>query len=213
VKKLITLFIVLAVILTLFALSSIKVRTVCKSQFGNCPTEIEGEINSRSGEKLYVVKTELAKVLRNNSQVSDFSFQFKLPNRLEVNLLILKPEFAILNKNTGKTYLVDRSGKVIGESASSLLPTIIQLDDTVNIFSLNIVKGIYDMYGVSKGEIVDSSLVIELPGAVKVIFPVRGEDYQVLLGSLRLIYTKITATESVGKYSEIDLRFKNPVLR
>lgn len=69
------------------------------------------------------------------------------------------------------------------------------------------------MYGVQKGEITDSGLVIELPGSIRVIFPLDAPDPRVLLGSLRLVYSKITSGDMVGKYSEIDLRFKNPVLR
>ncbi len=191
----------------------VRARVECVGQFGDCPEEIESGIRNLESGSLYKTKKSISKILKNNPRVSDFSFQFKLPNILSVNLLVLKPEFAIFDKNSGKTYLIDGSGKNIGESDSSPLPTIIQTGDSINLFSLNLIKGVYDMYGLSRGEILDSSLVIELPGPVRVIFPVRGENPQVLLGSLRLIYAKITAGDALERYSEIDLRFKNPVLR
>jgi hypothetical protein len=63
------------------------------------------------------------------------------------------------------------------------------------------------MYQISKGEIDGNSLVVELPTAVRVIFPLDGtKDKDVLLGSLRLIYSEVTD-------KEIDLRFKNALLR
>jgi hypothetical protein len=211
VKKLIIPFLFLVLVLSFLMPVLIKVRPECRSQFGSCPKAVESEIRNLGSGSLYKTKKSISKILKNNPQVSNFSFQFKLPNILSVNLLVLKPEFAVFDKNSDKTYLVDASGKIIGESDTSPLPTVVQEGDGVNIFCLNLVKGVYEMYGVSRGEIREESLVIELPGPVRVIFPVRGENSQVLLGSLRLIYAKIT-TEP-GRYSEIDLRFKNPVLR
>jgi len=213
VKKIILPSILIAAFLAFLTPFFIKVRLECRSQFGVCPSEINSKIQTLNSKSLFSVKREITKILGNDPQVSDFSYQFKLVNTLIVNLLVTKPEFAILDKNSGKSYLVDKAGKVISEVADSPLPVLVQVGQDVNIFALNLVRGIYQMYGVSRGEVTDSSLVIELPGPVKVIFPVKGDDYQVLLGSLRLIYAKITAAESPGKYTEIDLRFKNPVLR
>ena len=61
------------------------------------------------------------------------------------------------------------------------------------------------MYQVNKGEMINSGLVVELPTRVRVILPLEG-SVEILLGSLRLIYSQVTD-------KEIDLRFKNPILR
>jgi hypothetical protein len=68
------------------------------------------------------------------------------------------------------------------------------------------------MYQVRDFTVQDDSLLVELPGQIRVIFPLDG-DSQILLGSLRLIYSKIQNEGNPEKYSQIDLRFKNPVLR
>ena len=68
-----------------------------------------------------------------------------------------------------------------------------------------------DMYQVNVGNIENDSLLVDITPKVRVIFPLEG-DYKVLLGGLRLIYTKIT-TDYSGIYSQIDMRYKNPVLR
>ena len=212
-KKLISLSIAVLVLLAASLPLFIKVRLICKSQFGDCPGEVSSKVQSQNGKSLFEVRRQIKKILKSSSQVSDFSTQFKLPATLLVDILIVKPEFAIFDKDSGKTLLVDKSGSILGMDDSSPLPTVVQSGDIPNILALNLIKGVYEMYGVSRGEITNLGLVIELPGPVKVIFPVEGADSQVLLGSLRLVYTKITTGEMSGKYSEIDLRFKNPVLR
>jgi hypothetical protein len=55
-------------------------------------------------------------------------------------------------------------------------------------------------------------LLVELPGQIRVIFPLEG-DSDILLGGLRLIYSKIKEDGNLAGYSQIDMRYKNPVLR
>jgi len=45
----------------------------------------------------------------------------------------------------------------------------------------------------------------------RVIFPLEG-DTQVLLGSLRLIYSKIQTSGNPEGFRQVDLRFVSPVL-
>ena len=53
----------------------------------------------------------------------------------------------------------------------------------------------------------EATLTVELPTAVRVIFPLEeSRDKDVLLGTLRLIYSQVTDRQ-------IDLRFKNALLR
>jgi hypothetical protein len=53
-------------------------------------------------------------------------------------------------------------------------------------------------------------LVVDMGTGFRVIFPLEGDE-QVLLGSLRLIYSKIQ-TSNLNNYKQVDLRFANPVL-
>ena len=193
-------FIVIFVVLVLFFLSPffIKVKTECRTQYGECPFELE------SGN-LYQTKRKITKNLKNNYLVTDFSMQFKLPNILLVNVLVKKPIFAIQDVSN-KIFLIDKDGKILSTVDSTSLPMVVQESSIPNLFTLNLMQGISQMYQINIGRIENDSLVVELPTSIKVIFPLSG-DSQVLLGSLRLVYPKI------GTYREIDLRFKNPVLR
>jgi hypothetical protein len=199
----------------------IKVKVECKNQFGYCSDEFNSELSKQNGKSLFQARAGASKFLKGNIQVSDFSMQFKVPNVLSIGLLIKKPEFAIHDKASGKYGLVSNEGKIISVVESSSLPTVsvsakeIKIGDTVSkqeIFALELMRGIWQMYQVGMGEIQAESLVVELPGSIRVILPLDG-DLQVLLGEIRLVYGKIEDPNSEDKYSEIDLRFKNPVLR
>jgi hypothetical protein len=198
----------------------LKIKTECQSQYGQCPKEIKNQTSFYDGKSLYLAKKGIKKDLSANYLVSDFSTQFKLPNILLVSILIKKPIFALKNATSNSVVTVGSDGKVLSISDTSVLPTIITQETLVstgeyvgdsNLFALNLIQGISQMYQVNTAKIENDSLVVELPGSLEVIFPLEG-DYQVLLGSLRLIYSKVQ-TEQPGKYRELDLRFKNPVLR
>jgi hypothetical protein len=185
----------------------INVKTECRTQYGSCPFELE------SG-KLYQTKQKIAKSLKNNFLVIDYSTQFKFPNILLVNVLIKKP-FFVLKNDANQSVAVGADGIVLSTVNNSILPTVIVLGnlkkvgeivDTNHLFALKLIQGVYEMYQINTGKIIDNSLVVELPEGIEVIFPIDG-DIQVLLGSLRLVYSKKDG------FHEIDLRFKNPVLR
>ncbi|HTK03622.1 MAG TPA: hypothetical protein VL401_02525 [Alphaproteobacteria bacterium] len=202
--------IVICIIVALFVLSPfvVKVKIECRTQYGNCPFKLE------SGDNLYQTKKKTAKYLKNNFLVTDFSMHFKLPDILRVDVLIKKPSFMLKN-DTNQVVTIDQNGRVLGTSSDTALPSVSVLGnlkkvgeivDQKHLFALNLMQGVNQMYQIDNGKIEDDSLVVELPPSIKVIFPLSG-DSQILLGSLRLVYSK------VGEYHEIDLRFKNPVLR
>ena len=95
------------------------------------------------------------------------------------------------------------------------MKTDLQVGSSVSaqeLFALELIQGIWQMYQVGLGELKDDGLVVELPGRITVIFPKEG-DKDILLGEVRLVYGKVENIDTLGKYSQIDLRFKNPVLR
>lgn len=199
----------------------LKVEVECQSQFGDCPNEIQVALNRLDGMSLFRARRGCSKYLAKNYLVSDFSMHFKVPNLLDINLLIKKPVFAIFDRSTGKNGLVDTDGRIISVSPDSALPTVavtgtnLQIGSNVSareLFALELIQGIWQMYQVSFGELGDNGLVVELPGGITVTLPQEG-DKEILLGKVRLVYEKIENMDTFGKYSQIDLRFKNPVLR
>ena len=223
-KKLFLVILLLVCLLLLVFLPSrlTKIsKIICQSQYGDCPDNVGIRLETLVSKNLVESKKLAASILKDNFLVSDFSTQFNLPSTLKVNLVIRKAVFALHQEGTNNFSLIDKEGYVVAISDSSNLPQITSSEKPKNVgekttdkdlAALKIIEGVYSMYQVQKGTIIEDSLTVELPSQIKVIFPLVGYDRDVLLGELRLIYSKIETEES-GKYKEIDLRFKNPVLR
>lgn len=199
----------------------VKVKVDCKSQYGDCPQQISDQINLFNGKSLFAARKGISKILKFEFLVSDFSLQYKIPNILHAELLVKKPIAAFGDSTTGSVILVDKDGIALSIASDSALPVVTvtgnlpkigQYIGDSNFFALNLATGIYQMYQIGDSQVQDNSLLVELPGQIRVIFPLEG-DTQILLGSLRLIYSKIQSDGNMSKYSQIDLRFKNPVLR
>lgn len=213
------LILVLAVFLPRFF---INVRIDCRSQFGKCPPEVADKMTSLNDKKMYFAKKGLEKSLKADFLVSAYSIHFKLPNILRVDVVVKKPIFALKNINSNKFVQVDVQGMVISESDTTTLPYVItenttpkageKVDDK-DFFALLLMDGVYKMFQVKLGVISKDALLVDIPGEVRVIFPLVDADREILLGSLKLIYTSIRSNENSTLYSEIDLRYRNPVLR
>ncbi len=199
----------------------IKVKIECKSQFGVCPAGINAGLQKIIGRSIFAAKRDVSKLLKSDYSVSDFSTQYKLPNTLALSILVKKPDFAIYSKATSQLVVVDEEGTVLAVADSSTLPKIIieseapKTGQKVGIKILNaleLIRGVWNMYQVGSGDANEEALTVALPGNIDAILPLEG-DAQVTLGALRVVYTRITTGDLIGKYSQIDLRFKNPVLR
>jgi hypothetical protein len=199
----------------------IKISVECRSQYGACPQQVIDKINRFNGKSLFTARNGITKVLKNDYQVSDFSLQFKLPATLHTELIVKKAAMAMGNTAGGPLILIDKDGTVISTASESALPVLSVTGDLTkigenvgssNLFALNLAQGVFQMYQIRNFSTQDGSLLVELPGQIRVIFPLDG-DTAILLGSLRLIYSKIQADGNPLGYSQIDLRFKNPVLR
>lgn len=215
-------YVLAGIILLVLILSPlfIKVEVTCKSQYGECPSDITSRLTPLNSKSLFQVRRESSAILKKEFTVYAFSSQFKLPNRLEIDLLIKKPSFAIKDLTSGKYGMIDDRGVVLSVGDSTLLPTIFanqeikvgeKVPDNI-LFALQLIQGINEMYQIKTGQIEDASLHVELPGQITVLFPLEG-DVKLLLGEIRIVYAKVLSPEIAGKYKEIDLRFKNPVLR
>lgn len=197
-----------------------KVKTECLTQYGKCPDDIYKSIESNN-LSLSKTKNKLKSYFKNNHLVSNYSTQLKLPNILVINVILEKPSFVLMQKNSEKEFLINNTGVILGVTKDSSLPRVIddvEIHDNdqkvgeSDLFGLKLIEGVYQMYQIGTGEVANNTLVVELPNQIRVLFPLNG-DRDLLLGSLRLVYTKITSDNSTQNYKEIDLRFKNPVIR
>ena len=194
----------------------IKITKIeCLTQYGLCSDDLTKNVNSVLGRPLIIAKRELKKILKNYALAQKYSIRFKLPSILRTDIILAKPKFAIGKGDGSKSVLVDKGGFVLEEVSETNLPRILISGELPGVgekvkedkfFALNLVYGIYYLYQVKVGEIDVDRLIVNFPNGVKVIFPLEG-DRDTLLGSLKLVFAK---AENV---KEIDLRYKNPIIR
>ena len=194
----------------------IKVRVVeCYNQYGLCSNEFLTKVNPVLGESFDTAKKKISEEFKNTKLIENYSFRFKLPSTLRIDLILKKSKYALYQKNTNEIVVLDNKGVVLEKVQTINLPHVITVDNLPNIgevvenkktFALELLYGIYYLYQVKSGEIVNDSLEVRIPDAGKIIFPLSGER-DILLGSMKLILTR------TGKFKEIDLRYKNPVVR
>ena len=210
----IILFLITAICLFIF-LSQYKINVIeCQTQLGPCPITIKpGKYNQ--------IKKDLENAIIDHPSIQSYTSQIKLPNKLQIYLIVKKPVYSINKANTQNFIFVDNSGYVVGIGDQSDLINLIiedklentgQTIDSKKMFALNILSGLNSMYQIKSGEIKNNSLVVELDGGINVIFPLDGNT-DTLLGSLRLIYEKIGNGYNGKFFNQIDLRFKNPYLK
>jgi len=192
---------------------------VCESQFGPCSQILESRLSMLEGKPIGDTRREISEILTSEVLIKDYSIQILFPNRLRVNLLERKPKFVLKVKSSDSLALVDEEGYIVGIEPQSNLPQV-QIDSPPgnvgekvsdeNLFGLQIVGDLFSFYQVRQGVIDQGNLQVELKDKIRVIFPLEG-DRSVLISSLELVLKKY---EDVGVLPrEIDLRYKNPVIR
>lgn len=200
----------------------IPAKITCKNQYNECPYEVVSKIAYLNNKKIGYAKRHLEKELSSNFLVSAYTIQFKLPNILEIDLVVKKSIFALKDRISGYYALVDSEGTVLAISESTQLPVVMVNGNLPDVGSkvcdsyflaLNLLNGVNKMYQINTGTIEADTLLVDLPGGIRVIFPLAEADRDLLLGSLRLIYSNIQNTDGKQAYSQIDLRYENPVLR
>lgn len=211
-------------LLFFFLPNFIKINRVeCKSQYGPCGVYLENKITQAQGLSLRGAKAKLSGFLKSETQVEDFSLHYKIPDKLVIDVVLAKPKFALKKENEPEFALVNKDGVVLRWEDSTNLPfvetseAIPNVGETVTsgqIFALSLMYEVFSTYQSQSGEIKNGSLVIAMTNGLTVIFPQEG-DKDALLGSLALVLAKLNENtkDSNINVREIDLRFKNPVLR
>jgi hypothetical protein len=218
-KILSIILIIIFVLSTPFAVKRlIKIDKIeCVNQFGSCTYEFQ------LGNYKYV-KDQIEKKLDEDVQVNSYLIQYKIPSTVKLDINIKSPKNAIYVNSTNKYYLISEDGLVLSTSDTSSLP-VIKIDtgeleigkvvDEKFKFALSILDNLSFLYFVKEGLFDKSSLRFVSQEGVNIIFPVEGE-VDLLVGSLRIIFSRLNdETEGIrmNEIREIDLRYKNPVLR
>ncbi len=206
------------------ALSSrlIKINRIsCSSQFGECNLNITDELGGIKLGSLKDSKEKINITLGKNKRVKEFVINYTPPKTLQVKVLERKPQVAILRKNASDYILVDREGVVLEEDSSTLLPIIIISEvghSTEELtFAANLQYELFTNFNVNSSIMKKDHLLVNKDN-VNFLLPLEG-DLDVVLGSYNLILSWLKSEkeesriEKVDAAREVDLRYKNPVMR
>jgi len=228
-KGLIFIVLILTVLLCLYYFPKvIKINSIdCRSQYGPCDSVVSESLDELIGSKYGIVTGKIKDILGNNLLIEDYSYQFKLPDKITVNILQRKTQFALKRKDNENLFLIDKEGTVIDTGSFSNLPTL-QLEGNIpNVgetisadiaFTLNVFNDLYKLYQINFGNMYSDYSEFRVPGGYTVIFPITG-DKQILIGSMLAIINQLnneeqdSRIENVGDMKIIDLRYKNPVIK
>ena len=214
------LVIIIVTLVIIFVPKVLKVGDIaCESQFGPCSQILVERLDMLEGKPIGDSRKQISEILTSEVLVKDFSVQILLPNRLQVNLLERKSKFALKVQSSDSLALADEEGYIVGIESQSNLPQLVvdsapgnvgeKVSDE-NLFAMQIVGDLFSFYQVREGKVSEGNLQVELKGKIRVIFPLEG-DRSVLISSLELVLKRYDDAGDVPR--EIDLRYKNPVIR
>ena len=219
------LFIIVIVLFVLLVPRMLVIKNIiCINQYGSCQETLNLKLENLKGKSLEEVKQEVSAIMRQDLFVKEYVLRYEIPDRVVINTISKKAKFVLKSIDKDKLALVDQDGLVLGLRENSTLPKVFISADYATVgekvskrelFALNLVSDLYYFYQVKEGDMFEDRLEIYLSDGVKVIFPLEG-DRNVMLGGLKVILSRLNQDvkdSRIKKVSEIDLRFKNPVLK
>lgn len=199
-------------------------KIICTSQFGPCSQSVQDTINKSRGIGIFESFDKVKKNLASDPRVSEYTVRFIIPNSLSAYVIERKGVVALGKQGVDKFLIVDNNYKVIGTEKNTLLPLVnINNGDAIDFnlgeslpdslsFASNIERQMYALYGVKLATVYNDKIEVKLSSGPKVLFPLEGE-IDVLMGSLNLILSRLNNASGEIRIGEVDLRYKNPVIR
>ena len=199
----------------------------CIDYKGNeCDQRLVKILSSFENTRGYVATRGIDNAIKNDILTKKYSVRFAFPNILFVLITKRDPKYAMQVEGSDWIDLVDEEGYITDVADNTFLPIlkignrIVNPGDNIDknvLFALKIVKAVSQTYIVNNAKLKDDNIEIILKDGYKVIFPNDG-DFDTLLGSFKLIVSrlnnlKLDSTIENNKFREIDLRYKNPVIR
>ncbi|MFZ3301281.1 MAG: hypothetical protein WA152_01035 [Microgenomates group bacterium] len=221
----IVLIVVFIALIPLVVKKSIKISKIdCQSQFGPCPQNFEFDEYETKSYDYKFVRDQIEINLKNDISVNSYLIQYKIPNAIKIDLNIKSPKNAIYSMSTNKFYLLSSDGIVLSIVDSTDLPKIsvenlnLEVGKQIGekeMFAIKVLSYMSFLFSINEGIIEKNDLRFVNSDGVNIIFPTEG-DIDLLVGSIRLIFSRLNdETEGIrmNEIREIDLRYKNPVLR
>lgn len=172
-------------------------------------------------------RKQITRILTNTETIETFSVRISSPTSYRIDVIEKSATFAVENKEYGTFAIIDETGVVMELVEHSVLPSVVTEDTLPNIgervsdetlFGVNLARRLRPQYEMATFYFKGRHLEVQEIDDFTVLFPVQG-DVDVLLGSLTLILSRLKQSQEEFRIEnnqtirQIDLRFKNPVLR
>ncbi len=213
-------FIIALVLLAFASTFFIKVKEIeCKSQFGPCSSFIENELAGLGGIRLNSLPFRLKQVLTSQVLVENYSWHLISIDKVLITVIEKKPIFAIKTLETFA--LIDKDGIIISFTKETNLPYIIYLEVPTSLgqkvpnrilFMGRILGDLFSQYQLKEAQAQDHSFAVNFSEKLIILFPDQG-DKEKILGTLKLILSRLKDTSDLARIRLIDLRFKNPIVK
>lgn len=215
----ITLFILIGIVVSPMFININNIN--CTSQFGVCGDDIKTSLDSVILGNLKESKKNINNVLLKHRKIKEFAINYTFPKTLDVVIIERKPQVAILRKNATNYIVIDKDGVILEESDTTTYPTI-TIEDVGHTsselsFASNLQHELFTNFDVNSSIMKTDHLLITKDG-VNFLLPLEG-DLDVVLGSYNLILSWLKSEkeksriDKVNAVYEVDLRYKNPVMR
>lgn len=211
----------IAAYILLFRVSLAEVE--CESQFGPCSQSIDEALGKLSGKPIIPTVRRMQDYLGKEKRIKQYSIRFLVPSKLKAYIVEKKGAAALGKIGLNNYFIVDEEGVVLGKEKSTFLPMINVVDGDLTYgpgskvsdklkFAVELTSYMFSVYATKLSTLYEDRIEIVLGSGIKVIFPTNGE-IDVLLGSLNLILSRLNNPSSEIRIGEVDLRYKNPIIR
>ncbi len=222
-KRVFFAFGIILVVILLVCVFVLKVRnTSCSASNLTCPSDISTEVHSFQGRRLFGSQKALRNFLSNKPEVKSFSIYTSPLGDIFINLELRKADIALSPEGSSVFTLYTKEGVVVRESPGTTVPVVIlkeQLPPEAVSFIVQLSWQLTTILPVQEMTVEGSSLKVVLRDGRFVHYPLSG-DIDLLLGTTLATFSQLNLTDGkliidkkATEIHEIDLRFKNPVLR
>lgn len=220
-------FLFLGVLFTVLFVSLfffLKIRSVsCSADHTpSCPSSLLEKLQAFKGSRIFQSERKIRNTLSSEPEVLSYAVKTSPLGDITVRITLREGSIALKPESSNTYTLYTKDGILVKEAPDTSVPTVV-LKEQINTEAVPFVAALsYQLttiLPVSQMTVEGESLKVVLRDNRILLYPLQG-DIDVLLGSTLITFSQLNLTE--GKLiidrqavviREIDLRFKNPVLR
>ncbi len=200
----------------------IKIKKIeCISSGGGCLKTLTDKLSLVENKSYSDSMKYIETTVKNDIALNSYSVRYVFPDKLKLFIVENEATCTLTNPQMEGFLLVDKNGKIIRKESLTSLP-VVKLNETFDykvgdkisdkyLFACGIIEDINSVYNKKLAVLENNSLDIMINDSTKAVFPLSG-DRNLLIGSVRLILSRLNESGENSRIKTLDLRYKNPVI-